>query len=253
MEPGRPGGGGGRPSDRLDPEDRKRFGRALAEAVAGADPVAVPELLCRACVEILDVTGASVSLSDGAAGILWWSSDETAGRLAETQYSLGDGPCRRAIELVAPVMASDLSAAPDAERWPVFAERAVELGVRAVFSLPLGTDAVAVGTLDLYRREPGPLSGRDQALAFPASDAITYALTRVESAAAEDDDGFASWLDAAEDDREEINRATGMVMVQLGVDAQHALARLRAYAFAEGRTVSDVALGVLAGEVRFDD
>ena len=118
--------------------------------------------------------------------------------------------------------------------------------------MPLGTDAVAVGTLDLYRRDPGPLSGRDQALAFPATDAITYALTRVEAASGEDD-GFASWLDAAEDDREEINRATGMVMVQLGVDAQHALARLRAYAFAEGRTVSDLAFDVLAGRVRFDD
>ena len=33
----------------------------------------------------------------------------------------------------------------------------------------------------------------------------------------------------------------------------HALARLRAYAFAEGRSVSDVALDVLAGRVRFDD
>jgi GAF domain-containing protein len=251
VEPGRPGEEG-RHSDWLDAADRQRFGRALAEAVAGAEPVSVPELLCRACVELLDVTGASVSLSDGAAGILWWSSDETAGRLAETQYSLGDGPCRRALELVAPVMASDLASVPDAERWPLFAKRAVELGVRAVFSLPLGTDAVAIGTLDLYREGPGPLSGRDQALAFPASDAITYALMRVESAATDDDD-FSSWLDAAQDDREEINRATGMVMVQLGVDAQHALARLRAYAFAEGRSVSDVALDVLAGRVRFDD
>jgi hypothetical protein len=236
----------------------RRFARVLADALAGADLAAVPAELCRACVELLDVTGVSVSLSDGSgAAVLWWSSDEVAGLLAEAQYSLGDGPCRSALKLVAPVMAADLARGGDAARWPVFAQRAVELGVHAVFSLPLGGDALAVGTLDLYRRAPGALSLRDQALAFPAGDAIGYALMRLHAAderkaAGDWGDGTSSWLAAAEDDREEVHHATGMVMVQLEAGPQHAMARLRAYAFAHGRTVTEVARDVVEHRLRFD-
>jgi len=50
-----------------------------------------------------------------------------------------------------------------------------------------------------------------------------------------------------------VHYATGMVMVQLGVDPQHALARLRAYAFAEGRTVTEVARDVVARRLSFDE
>ncbi|MFC4033967.1 GAF and ANTAR domain-containing protein [Streptomyces polygonati] len=270
MKSGRPEGEGERgagstrgPGD----DDRRLFTRALADAIAGQDPEAVPSRLCQACVDLLDISGASVSLSGGlGTGALWWSSDPVAARLAEAQYSLGDGPCQSAVRLVAPVLAADLTRGADARRWPVFAQRAVELDVRAVFSFPLGGDAVAIGTLDLYRRDPGPLSDRDLAFAFPASDAITFALIRIQSAAARAEDeaaegdgpadggqGTGSWLDAAESGHEEVHYATGMVMVQLRVDPQHALARLRAYAFAEGRTVTDVARDVIARKLSFDE
>nr|WP_093741399.1 GAF and ANTAR domain-containing protein [Streptomyces sp. SID4948] len=242
----------------------------MADAIADHDASTLPARLCQACVDLLDITGASVSLSGGpGTGAVWWSSDPVAAQLAEAQYSLGDGPCQSAVRLVAPVLAGDLTRGTDARRWPVFAQRAVELDVRAVFSFPLGSDAVAIGTLDLYRRDPGPLSERDMAFAFPAGDAITFALIKIQSAAArgepvggsqdparapgDDGQGMASWLDAAETGHEEVHYATGMVMVQLRVDPQHALARLRAYAFAQGRTVTDVARDVIARKLTFDE
>jgi hypothetical protein len=251
-------------------DERRLFARALADAIAEQDAATLPARLCQACVDLLDITGASVSLSGGpGTGALWWSSDPVAAQLAEAQYSLGDGPCQSAMRLVAPVLAGDLTRGADARRWPVFAQRAVELDVRAVFSFPLGSDAVAIGTLDLYRRDAGPLSERDMAFAFPASDAITFALIKIQSAAArggslgtsqvegevagDDGHGMASWLDAAETGHEEVHYATGMVMVQLRVDPQHALARLRAYAFAQGRTVTDVARDVIERKLSFDE
>jgi len=157
------------------------------------------------------------------------------------------------------VLAADLTRGADARRWPVFAQRAVEIGVRAVFSLPLGSDAVAIGSLDLYRRDPGPLSREDTAAAFTASDAITAALVRIQSRTETDAEdaggpaGSGSWLNGAESDHEEVHYATGMLMVQLGVGPQHALARLRAYAFARGRTLTEAARDVLAGEADLDD
>jgi AmiR/NasT family two-component response regulator len=54
-----------------------------------------------------------------------------------------------------------------------------------------------------------------------------------------------TWLEGAESDREEIHQATGMIMAQLGVSAEEALLRLRARAFAQGRTSSDVARAII--------
>ncbi|MFJ8214970.1 GAF and ANTAR domain-containing protein [Streptomyces sp. NPDC096033] len=233
-------------------EDLKRLSQALADSLAGIAGIDTPAALCRACVDLLDVTGASVSLSgDSEAQVVWWSSDPVAGRLAETQYTLGDGPCQSALSLAAPVLAADLAGGVDARRWPVFAQQAVALGVRAVFSLPLQAAGLAVGTLDLYRDRPGPLSERDRSFAFPAADAITTALLALQ--AQEPPGEEAAWLDAAESDHEEVHQATGMIMVLLNLNPQQALARLRAHAFTQGQSVTEAAREVLAGRVRFDD
>ncbi|MFH9613532.1 GAF and ANTAR domain-containing protein [Streptomyces pratensis] len=264
MDSQRPESGpeGGPPNPRVpgtfDQAARAELTQALTDAVGGADPREIPARLCRACVEFLDVTGASISLSGGPGmRTLWWSSDEVAGHLAEAQYTLGDGPCQSALTLVAPVLANDLTSGPDAERWPAFAQRAVELGVRAVFSLPLGSEALAIGTLDLYRQTAGALSQRDLAFAFPAGDAITFALLRLQDGdRPEDGDPHhraQSWLSTAEQEHEEVYYATGMLMVGLQVDAPYALARLRAYAFAEGRTVTEVARDVIERRVVLDE
>ncbi|MGW7451251.1 ANTAR domain-containing protein [Streptomyces sp. NPDC054787] len=226
-------------------------------AVDGVTGTDVPAAVCRACVDLMDVTGASVSLVGGDADTrtLWWSSDKVARQLAEAQYTLGDGPCLTAVARLAPVLAADLTQGADAARWPVFAQQAVSLGVRAAFSLPLGSSAIAIGTLDLYRDTTGPLSARDSALAFPAAYAITTALLALQAqearAAGNGRDG--SWLDDAETDHEEVHQATGMIMVHLGLDPHQALARLRAHAFANGQSVTEAALDVIAGRIRFHD
>ncbi|MER7975220.1 ANTAR domain-containing protein [Streptomyces sp. NPDC096080] len=49
-----------------------------------------------------------------------------------------------------------------------------------------------------------------------------------------------------------MHQATGVVMAQLGISAAPALARLRAHAFAEDRTIRDLAHEVVRGRIRFD-
>ncbi|MBT2478847.1 ANTAR domain-containing protein [Streptomyces sp. ISL-94] len=228
---------------------------SMAAAATGSGPEGAGNAvagLCRPCVDLLDITGVSVSLSGGDdVRALWWSSDETAGRLAEAQYTLGDGPSHSAMELMAPVLAADLTSGTDALRWPVFAQQAVELGVRAVFSLPLSPAGIlAMGTLDLYRRDPGPLSESDRALAFPAADAITDAFLALGNLPGGEP---GRWLDAAENGHEEVHQATGMLMVFLELDPQQALARLRAHAFARGQSVTEAARDVIAGRETLRD
>ncbi|MGW7458023.1 GAF and ANTAR domain-containing protein [Streptomyces sp. NPDC054797] len=257
MDPVHPQDGEG-PENGSFPGGGREYGRLSGLFVGGLDGSAAeeaPAALARACVDLMDVSGASVSLhGDADVRSLWWSSDGVASRLAEAQYTLGEGPCRTVLEQAAPVFAADLTRGPDAGRWPLFAQQAVELGVQAVFSLPLGSSGLAIGTLDLYRDRPGPLTERDRSLAFPAADAITTALLALQAqdpGAGTDLDG--SWLDAAETDHEEVHQATGMIMVYLGVDPQDALARLRAHAFSHGQSVTEAAFAVIAGRIRFHD
>jgi AmiR/NasT family two-component response regulator len=52
--------------------------------------------------------------------------------------------------------------------------------------------------------------------------------------------------------RVEIDQATGMLTVQLGVSAGEAFARLRAYAYAQDRRLADVAGDIVARRLRLD-
>ncbi|MFJ2771180.1 GAF and ANTAR domain-containing protein [Streptomyces sp. NPDC087300] len=222
----------------------------LALAAAAVDVWQVPAALCRTCVELLPIGGASVSITaSSSVRTLWYASDDTSARLAETQYTLGDGPCQSALDLGAPVLAGDLTQGPDARKWPVFAVQAVGLGVLATFSLPLGSGALAIGTLDLYRTTTGALSPRELGIAMMIKDAVTFAVLNLSNGHPESADadggGVASWVEAAEADRTEVHQAVGMVMIQLGTDPEKALDYLRARAFAQGQTVSEVAQDVI--------
>ncbi|MER6184219.1 hypothetical protein [Streptomyces sp. NPDC001652] len=71
-------------------------------------------------------------LGDGAEmGVVLCAGDGVAARLAEIQYTLGEGPCREAARLRAPVFATDLTHTPDTRRRPLFSVRAARAGVEA--------------------------------------------------------------------------------------------------------------------------
>ncbi|MFB8182276.1 GAF and ANTAR domain-containing protein [Streptomyces sp. NPDC055966] len=238
-------------------KERLRVIEALAAAARGGDTQQVPEALCRACVGLLAVTGASVSISGGpTVRATWCASDRVAARLAEVQYTLGDGPSQTALDTATPVLAADLAKEPDNRRWPVFPQQAVALCVRAVFSLPLGAGGATIGTLDLYGERAGALSVSELSTALWLREAVTIAVMnlRPRHNGAEplpDDDEVASWVEASEAAHSEVYQAMGVVMVQLGVDPEEALDRMRARAFVQGRTVTEVARAVIARRIGF--
>ncbi|MEW2048188.1 GAF and ANTAR domain-containing protein [Streptomyces sp. NPDC005476] len=238
------------PGGDAEPEtdvQRARIAHQLVAAVHGQPPDRMPDVLCRACTALLpELSGLSVSVTgkDADAGVVLCASDEVAARLAEIQYTLGEGPCMEAVRLRAPVFAADLGSAPDNRRWPLFSMQAARAGARAAFSVPLTGAGGALGTLDLYRDAPGSLSADQVRTALLVADAVTMAVIALDHASA-NGDGAVTWLEGAEADREEVHQATGMIMVQLGVSAQEALVRLRARAFAQGRTSTEVARDVI--------
>ncbi len=66
-------------------------------------------------------------------------------------------------------------------------------------------------------------------------------------------DGKSLDADDAALHRPEVHQASGMVMVQLGVPIEEALARLRAHSFTVGQPLWEVARAVVAGRLRLDD
>lgn len=245
MDEHREASGGGRT------DARQRAAHVIAEAVRNARPRDLPERLCAAAVALLPVTGASASLHSAGLPVRVGASSDRAALLTELQASLGDGPCLSAVETGVPVLAGDLTGGRDAGRWPMFAHEALEAGTRAAYSIPLGNDSVCVGTLDLYRDTPGELTAGELHTAELVAGVMTVALM----ALPHEEDGAldnARWLNGLAADHDEVHQATGMIMVQLGVGPDEALARLRAHAFARGRTVLDAAGDVVEHRVRFD-
>ena len=64
---------------------------------------------------------------------------------------------------------------------------------------------------------------------------------------------LAELLETVGTDRVVIHQATGMIAVQLDETMSNALARLRAAAFASGRSIYDIAQDVVERRVRFDE
>ncbi|MFB7653833.1 MULTISPECIES: GAF domain-containing protein [unclassified Streptomyces] len=226
------------------PDGGSSAAELIAAEVRGAPPDEVPGRMCAVAVRLLPVTGASASLRGEGVPVRLCASGARASYLAEIQATLGNGPCVAAAAAGAPVLACDLTSGADAGRWPVFAQQATAIGVRAVYALPLGTDEVCLGTLDLYRDTPGGLSAPQLRTARLVAGVITVALMALPRREG-------AWLDEVAGDHDEVYRAVGMIMAQLRIGADEALARLRADAFARDRTAQAVAREVLTHRRHF--
>jgi hypothetical protein len=207
--------------------------------------------LCEVCADISGMSGAGILLMDGEVqkGSVC-SSNEVSALIEELQYTLGEGPCVDAYRSDRPVIEPDL-AAPSTPRWLAFTPPAVEAGARAIFGFPLQVGGIRIGALNLYRDRPGPLSDEqyDDALVLAGVAAQTVLAMQVQAPPGM----LAAQLDEGADFRLVVHQAAGMVSVQLGVSVGEALVRLRAYAFANDRLLTEVAEAVVGLHLRLND
>lgn len=206
--------------------------------------------LCSRFVEFLPVTGASISVFDEAGNqSTVCASDDTAARLEEMQFELGEGPHWEALHTGRPVLVPDLySRSPSG--WPVFSEAVVHTGVGAVFAFPLTMGAVTIGAVDLYCSSPGNLSASSLATAVNLAGSVTLPAARLAIRSADREDASAT-VGTAPELRRDVHQATGMILVQMNVSATEAFLLLRAHAFSIGRTVHEVAQDVVARRLDF--
>ncbi|WP_245931559.1 GAF and ANTAR domain-containing protein [Actinokineospora auranticolor] len=200
--------------------------------------------VCHACVELLPIDGASVSVMTGFTGReSLYATDEVAARIEAVQFSLGEGPCFQAFDTRRPVLAPDLRTVA----WPVFAAEIAAEPVGALFGFPLVAGAISIGAMDMYRRAPGWMSAEEVGLALRLVDVVTLVLLGLRHGGV---DG--AWSDLPLS-HVHVHQATGVLIAAFDLPPEQALARLRGYAFATGRLVDDVADDLVSQRIRPED
>jgi hypothetical protein len=177
------------------------------------------------------------------------ASDQTAARLDEVQFDLGEGPCWDAMGARRPVYEPALRH-PEINRWPSLAEAMEHEPVEALFAFPLVFGTLGLGAMDLYSRRPGPIGAEASATASQLADAIAKVV--LAKALAESGE-TGSQVVEGQFSRRVIDQATGFVIGQLHLSPEDARLLIHAHAFASGRPVADVAADIIEHRLRFDD
>lgn len=193
---------------------------------------------------VLSRTGGRTDGQDPNRGLVH-ATNETSARLEELQLTVGEGPCLEAFDSGGPVLAAELAAEVTRGRWPAYAADAMDLGAAAVYSFPLQLGTVRLGSLDCYHTEPGELTTEQ------VTDALLLADLATQTVLAELDGHATSDMSWLADPHTQVHQATGMISVQLGASTENALLRLRAHAYAQEQTLSEVADLVVSRQLRF--
>jgi GAF domain/ANTAR domain len=227
----------------------------LLEAVDGSRGAEAADRLCEACVILLDIDAAAISIVfDGVTMGTLGSSGKPARIYDELQFTLGEGPCLDSVAQRAPVLVVDL-ADPAEARWPAFGPAMLSHHIRAVCAMPVVLAGEYIGALDLFRMNPGRLDEPNLIGAVAAAEIAGIPLLDLLDAdlrVAATDPNSNAWADLNSLSRAEVSQATGMLVAQLDIEPAEALVRLRAHAYATGRGATDVARDILDHRLRLD-
>jgi hypothetical protein len=224
--------------------DRGAILARLALTVARTPPdEPLVRRLCRATRDILEVDGAALTIgytTDHRVTVC--TTDATAARLEDLQEVLGEGPGRDASTTGHRVVGRLPSEAGGP--WPMLSEAVrAQLGPQEVMALPLSLGADPVGVLTVHRDRA--FSPEEQEVAQFVADAIGAAVARDHDATNEPPSE--PWLT-----RSRVHMATGMVVAQLRVSPEDALALIRAFAFVHDKPLNEVAEDIVNRLVRLD-
>jgi hypothetical protein len=226
------------------------WGEVAASAASHGRRASVADVCAVACRSARLDGSWLAAASNGEPDFLMCATDLVGEQLAELQLTLGDGPAHDVLASAAPVLAADLDDEEFSRRWPAFTPAARRLGAGAVFVFPLIVGAIRAGVLGLYRTSAAPLQDGQLGDLLILAETATVMLLDSGRGHAENGAGLDGQAPDLALHRIEIDQATGMLTVQLGVPAAAAFARLRAYAYAQDRRLADVAADIVARRLR---
>ena len=206
--------------------------------------------MCRACATILGTGGGALTLAYAdPERVRIGATDENAAQLDDLQEVTGEGPSYEAYRTgtwVEATVGDRAGPASGSSRWPMFEAAVSEtLGACVLYAVPVLPRTRPLGVLTLYQMVKRPLL-LDREEAMILVDAVGVALVNGTPA----DPGLttepASWPVRAK-----MHQATGMVMAQLFISPEDALALLRAHAFAHDSSLGEVSELVVSRRLDF--
>jgi hypothetical protein len=214
----------------------------LTRALAGTEPAAPLALrLCTALVAVVGLDGCALTIGSAESELTTLcATDEIAEKIEDLQDLLREGPgldAYRTRDIVA------LSRDEQERAWPLLAQA---LGddhrPELVLGVPMSPRSDVLGAATLYSTDAEPPELDLQELRFLVN-AVGVAILGTYD---RHDDTEAVWSA-----RDQVHQATGMIVAQLRIHPQDALAVLRAHAFAHGASVAAIAQAVLRRELDF--
>jgi GAF domain-containing protein len=174
------------------------------------------------------------------------SSHEDVNQMELLQLQADDGPCVECVRTSSAVAVPDLAEVDD--RWPALtdATRTRRL-YRSVYAVPLRLHGKAIGAMNLFRWEPGPLPAGDLALVQALADVATVGI--LQERAVRRGEVLIEQLQTALNSRVIIEQAKGVLAQHGGLTMSAAFERLRSHSRNRNQRISEVARRIVEGDL----
>lgn len=211
------------------------------------DIIELLDRLAAHSVELLAADTAGIMLADAQRTLrVVASTNEQSDWMELLQLEADEGPCVECYRSGAPVSVADLTVAE--VRWPRFVAVLAQRGTYgSVHALPLRMRGVAIGTLNLFHREPGPLPPADLVLGQALADVATIGI--LSERAIRRGEVVNEQLQTALNSRVVIEQAKGVLAERGHLSMDEAFDRLRRFARHHNRRMSELAREIVDTEV----
>jgi GAF domain-containing protein len=192
--------------------------------------------------EITSSSSVGLMLDDHEGNLRFMAASSEDARLLELfQLQNSEGPCldaHRTGEEVADVVIEEAM-----ERWPVFAPRALELGLRSAHCFPLRLRDHVIGAMNVFRTDALPMTVEERRVARALTDVATIGLMQERTLRRAEE--LTEQLQFALNSRIVIEQAKGAVSRTLDIPVDDAFELLRGYSRRHRRRLTDVARAVV--------
>ncbi len=222
----------------------ERFAAALTGGYSIGD---VLHNLTGEMTEVLDQTGAGVTLIHDGQQRFVTAAVEAIANLERVQEAGQKGPCVDAVASAAAVAVPDIAVGDASVRWPDYTVAAKTAGIQAVAGIPMLAEGAAIGAVNLYDSQPRNWSAEDLRVATIFASIATGYLTH--ASAAQQRQRTAEQLQQALDTRLIIEQAKGVLATRRGTTVDDAFHTLRNYARQHNNRIHDVSRAVVEGDL----
>ena len=196
------------------------------------------QMLTGGAAELVDAAATGLLLADQQGNLQFMAaSDEDTKMLELFQLQVHEGPCQDCFRTGQPVTNADLGAAAD--RWPVFAPRAVEAGFGSVHAIPMRLRTETIGALNLFSDRAGGLQPDGMHIVQALADVATIGL--LQERAVHRGEVMTEQLQSALNSRIIIEQAKGAIAQIYTVTIDQAFQLLRGYSRRHQLRIGDVA------------